>query len=136
MLSRSILSPAELVHSVRFLSEHGAYREALVTASVWAPRFAGEFDAAQQAELKALLEDAEMNWHVEVARTNRVELDRTDLQFLEAALDGLRELHDEAEGSTALAITKCLCEMASSYRKARDVTDRLRGDLGLRPRIL
>lgn len=138
MLDRTIRGPTQLVESVRFLSEHGAYRDALVTASVWAPRYAGQFTAEQQAELNALLGQAEEAAGVEVARTNRLELDRTDLQNLEWALEELRLFHDSeaVNHATSTVITQCLCAVASHYRKARDVTDRLRGDLGLRPRIL
>ncbi|HEY1292910.1 MAG TPA: hypothetical protein VGJ60_07525 [Chloroflexota bacterium] len=138
MLDRRVNGPAELVESVRFLSEHGAYRDALVTASVWAPRYAGQFSAEQQTELNALLGQAEEAADVEVARTNRVELDRTDLQQLEWALEELRLLHDDQIGQHLMTqpILRCQCAVASRYRKARDVTDRLRGDLGLRPRIL
>src|SRR5262249_36772636 len=111
----------------------------LVTASVWAPRFAGQFDREQQAQLQGLLQEAEMNWHVEVARTNQVELDRTDLQQLEAALDALERLHDGEYWSTEPLIggpaRQCLGAAASSWRRARGVTDRLRGELELRPRL-
>lgn len=132
MLDRTVRDTTQLVEAVQFLVEHGAYRDALVTASVWAPRFAGTFTPEQQAQLKLWLDMAEQAEGIEVQRTNRIELDRTDLARLEAALDSLEELHN----TDAYAVRDCLCQDASRWRQARDVTDRLRGDLGLRPRVL
>lgn len=109
-MARVIESATQLVEVIRDLYALGAYQEALVTASVWAPHFAGDFTPPQQAELTELLAVAETHLTIIQSTPTRVELDPADLAVLEQALD-------EADP-----------------RPARPVIDRFRRELGLPPR--
>lgn len=68
------------------------------------------------------------------ADTSDPTLDHGDLVALERALDALETAHDERVGKCP--IRDCECDEAEAWRRARHVTMRVRGALGLKQRLL